>query len=58
MVWIIDNLVEALSLFGQVATNDPVAPVLLLFSAGVLLTALSVFGVLSLGGILSALAVE
>lgn len=58
MVWIIENLVQALNLFAGVATNDPVAPLLLLVSAGVFVVALGTFGVLALGGILSALAVE
>lgn len=56
MVWIIDNLVEVVSLFIGVAGNDPVAPLLLLVSAGVLTVALGVFGVSAVGGILSTLA--
>ncbi|MFB6133185.1 MAG: hypothetical protein ABEJ44_07265 [Halanaeroarchaeum sp.] len=56
MVWIIDNLVEVLSLFAQVAGYDPVSPLLLLGSVGILTVALGVFGVLAVGGVLSALA--
>lgn len=56
MVWLIDNLVEIVTLFVQVAGNDPVAPLLLLGAAGVLTVALGSFGVLALGGVLSALA--
>lgn len=53
MVWVIDNLVEALSVFGQAAGNDPVAPLLLLSALAILVIAVGVFGVLALGGILS-----
>ena len=56
MVWIIDNLIEVIVLFGQVATNDPAAPLLLLSALGILVVALGSFGVLALGGVLSALA--
>jgi hypothetical protein len=53
MVWVIDNLVEVFSLFGQVASYDPVSPLLLLASALLLLVSVGVFGVLAAGGILS-----
>lgn len=56
MVWIIDNLEMVINLFIGVAGNDPVAPLLLLASVGVLTVALGVFGVMAIGGVLSALA--
>ncbi|MFB6070388.1 MAG: hypothetical protein ABEJ76_05130 [Halanaeroarchaeum sp.] len=56
MVWIIDNIVQAIGLFGQVATNDPVAPLLLLGAASIFVVAFAVFGVLAVGGVLAALA--
>ncbi|AKH96923.1 hypothetical protein [Halanaeroarchaeum sulfurireducens] len=56
MVWIIDNLIEVIALFAQVATNDPASPLLLLSAAGILVFALGTFGVLAIGGVLSALA--
>lgn len=55
MVWIIDNLVSALELFLGVAGNGLVEPILLLVSLGILTAALGSFGVLAIGGILSAL---
>lgn len=55
MVWIIDNLVETVNLFVGVAGNGYVEPILLLGSIGILTVALGVFGVLAIGGILSAL---
>jgi hypothetical protein len=55
MVWIIDNLVSVLELFLGVAGNGLVEPILLLVSIGILVTALGSFGVLAIGGILSAL---
>jgi hypothetical protein len=55
MVWIIDNLVEVVTLFIEVAGNDPLAPLLLLGAIGVLTVALGSFGVLALGGIAAAL---
>ena len=55
MVWIIDNLVEVVTLFIQVAGNDPLSPLLLLGAIGVLTVALGSFGVLALGGIAAAL---
>jgi hypothetical protein len=51
MVWLIDNLVEALSVFGSVATNDPLSPLLLLSAAAILVTAIGIFGVLAVGGV-------
>lgn len=51
MVWLIDNLVEALSVFGQVALNDPISPLLLLTSAAILVVSVGIFGVLALGGV-------
>jgi len=56
MVWFIDNLVEVITLFIGVAGNDPVSPLLLLGSIGILTVALGTFGVLAVGGVLSALA--
>ena len=53
MVWVIDNLVEVLSLFGQVASYDPVSPLLLLASVLLLVFSIGIFGVLAAGGILS-----
>lgn len=55
MVWIIDNLVEVVTLFIGVAGNDPVSPLLLLGSIGILTVALGAFGVLALGSVLSLL---
>lgn len=55
MVWLIDNLLEALGTFGSVAANDPVSPVLLLSSAAILLVSVGILGVLAFGGILSLL---
>ncbi|MFB6114288.1 MAG: hypothetical protein ABEJ58_09340 [Halodesulfurarchaeum sp.] len=55
MVWLVEQLVEVISLFGQVATNDPMAPLLLLVSAALMGTAMGVFGFLAFGGIVSAL---
>ena len=51
MVWLIDNLVEALSVFGQVAGNDPLSPLLLLVAAGILVVAVGIFGILAVGGV-------
>ncbi|MFB6095107.1 MAG: hypothetical protein ABEJ71_01475 [Halodesulfurarchaeum sp.] len=58
MVWLVDNIVEALRVFGQVAGNDPLSPLLLLFALGFLLTAVGVFGWLALGGIIAEIAPE
>lgn len=55
MVWVIDQVATALKLFGQVAGNDPVAPLLLLVAAGILMVAVGVFGILAAGGIISLL---
>ena len=55
MVWIIDNLVEVVSLFVQVAGNDPVAPLLLLISIGILGPALGFVGYLAAGGLFAGL---
>lgn len=51
MVWFIDNFLEALSVFGQVAGNDPLSPLLLLVAAGILVVSVGVFGVLAVGGV-------
>ena len=53
MVWVFDNLVDAISVFGQVAGNDPISLLLLLSSVVVLLVSVGVFGYLALGGVLS-----
>lgn len=58
MVWLIDNLVETISVFLKVATNDPVSPLLLLSAAAILVVAIGVFGVLALGGVVDWLAGE
>jgi hypothetical protein len=51
MVWLIDNLLEAISVFVTVATNDPLSPLLLLSAAAILVTAVGIFGVLAAGGL-------
>ena len=53
MVWLVENVLTLLRLFGQVATNEPVAPLLLLVSASILVTAIAVVGYLAAGGALS-----
>lgn len=58
MVWLIDNLVETISVFLKVATNDPVSPLLLLSAAAILVVAIGVFGVLAMGGVVDWLAGE
>lgn len=53
MVWVIDQVATALGLFGQVAGNDPVAPLLLLVAASIMAVSVGVFGFLAVGGIAS-----
>ncbi|MFB6134082.1 MAG: hypothetical protein ABEJ55_03760 [Halanaeroarchaeum sp.] len=56
MVWIISDLVEVVSLFLDVATFDVASPLLLLFAVGILTVSIGAFGLLALGGVLSAVA--
>lgn len=58
MVWIISDLVEVVTLFLDVAMFDAVSPLLLLVSVGILAVSIGAFGVLALGGVLSAIAQE
>ena len=51
MVWLIEDALEALSLFVGVAGNDPLSPLLLLSAAAILAVSVGVFGILALGGI-------
>lgn len=51
MVWLIDNIVEAVSLFARVAGNDPISPLLLLSAAAILAVSVGIFGVLAVGGL-------
>ena len=53
MVWLVENVLTLLRLFGQVATNEPVAPLLLLVSVSILVTAIGAVGYLAAGGALS-----
>ena len=58
MVWIIDNLVTAVDLFGTVARTDPLSAVLLALGALFVAVSSVVFGYLALGGLLEPLAPE
>lgn len=58
MVWIIDNLVTAVDLFGTVARTDPLSAILLALGALLVAFSSAVFGYLALGGILDPLVPE
>jgi uncharacterized membrane protein YtjA (UPF0391 family) len=51
MVWLVADLIEAISTFGSVAATDPVAAVLLLVAVVVLTITFGVTGGLVLGGL-------
>lgn len=58
MVWFVDNLVSLVSLFTQVATAHPLSALLVLSSLAIFVVALGTFGVLTVGGIFSAILPE
>ena len=58
MVWIIDNLVTAGDLFGEVARTDPLSAILLALGALLIVFSTAVFGYLALGGALEPLVPE
>ena len=51
MVWLLDDLIAALSTFGTVAGTDPIAALLLLVAVFVFGTSFGVVGVLGLGAV-------
>lgn len=50
-----DMLVEFVTIFGEVATTDPISVILLLFGAGITLFSSAFFGLLAAGAALDAL---